>query len=60
MHLLAFTIAFTFMAGVLFYQEQTDRSLTTDTISAGWLAAGLVLRISLLIVMIVLLCLNLA
>jgi hypothetical protein len=54
MNLLTLTIAFAFITGVLFYQEQTDRSLNAHTISAGWMAAGLIVRITLLIVMVVL------
>lgn len=60
MNLLTLTIAFSFMAGLLFYQEQTDRSFNTRTISSGWLAAGLMLRITLLIVMVVLICYSLS
>jgi|GEM_PF-3799736 len=54
------SVAFAFMAGTLFYSEQTDRSFNAQTVSTGWFAAGLMVRITVMIVMVVLIAVSIS
>lgn len=52
------SLVFALMAGALFYTEQHDSSFNAQTLSSGWFAIGMMLRITLIIVMVVLLAIS--